>query len=404
MEGSPKRWNMGLIDSIFFSHEANTIKAIPLAISEYPDRIIWSGSKNGCFSVRSAYHMEMERLAGSGGSGGASTSGQDTRGQWWRALWKLNCPNKVKVFIWRFCKNALPTRPALRNRKLNVPPDCPLCGEVEESSLHVIWKCKSARQSWKDLFHDHWKEFKAGLNHCSNNLQLAGITLDIDTSIDLGTLWTTAWMLWNLRNSLVMQGVTPATTSIVPKVRDWLEKWRQVNVEVNELRHSQPKAKWAPPGSDAYKVNFDGALSTVVNKGGTGAVIRSDKGEFMAASSFCLDGAVNSDHVEAVAALVAMDVALSIGLRNIVLEGDSLTVINRGEEDLSCMGNIIRDIQCKALCFEAFSATHVRREANVAAHRTARLAISNSEFTVWMEDPPPFLLDVLLQDNLSFHQ
>jgi len=38
------------------------------------DKLVWQGSKNGCFSVRSAYHLEMDRRVQD--TGEASNSGE----------------------------------------------------------------------------------------------------------------------------------------------------------------------------------------------------------------------------------------------------------------------------------------------------------------------------------------
>jgi hypothetical protein len=54
---SIKRWNYALIDKCFSDYVANTIKNIPLCPLLPSDKIIWNGTSNGMFSVKSAYHM-----------------------------------------------------------------------------------------------------------------------------------------------------------------------------------------------------------------------------------------------------------------------------------------------------------------------------------------------------------
>jgi hypothetical protein len=54
-----KCWNEPLIHSIFCHEEAKVISSIPLNSSIPPDRLIWLGTFNGVFSVKSAYHLGM---------------------------------------------------------------------------------------------------------------------------------------------------------------------------------------------------------------------------------------------------------------------------------------------------------------------------------------------------------
>jgi hypothetical protein len=55
-------WNCSLIDSSFSAYEAKTIKSFPLCPSLLPDKVIWNGTFNGMFSVRSAYHLGMDLI------------------------------------------------------------------------------------------------------------------------------------------------------------------------------------------------------------------------------------------------------------------------------------------------------------------------------------------------------
>jgi hypothetical protein len=55
-----KQWNSPLIASIFLPEEAEVITNIPLSQSLPRDWLIWRCTKDGEFTVRSAYHLGME--------------------------------------------------------------------------------------------------------------------------------------------------------------------------------------------------------------------------------------------------------------------------------------------------------------------------------------------------------
>lgn len=95
--GNPPELNRGLIHSIFLEDKADIICSIPLSKYNQPDRRIWQASCSGEYTVRSAYHFEVERqeqLKAGGSSGSRNLS-------LWKKLWGLKVPNTTKVFLWR---------------------------------------------------------------------------------------------------------------------------------------------------------------------------------------------------------------------------------------------------------------------------------------------------------------
>lgn len=87
-------WKAELIREIFLPHEVDSILSIPLSPRLPEDSKVWAWSKIGLFTVRSAYGVSLKLLK--------KTSSTRTMGdcsdkakvaQFWKALWKLNCPN-----------------------------------------------------------------------------------------------------------------------------------------------------------------------------------------------------------------------------------------------------------------------------------------------------------------------
>lgn len=52
-------WNSEVIDALFYPHEAEVIKGLPLSARCPSDKIIWAASSNGLFSVRSTYSLAV---------------------------------------------------------------------------------------------------------------------------------------------------------------------------------------------------------------------------------------------------------------------------------------------------------------------------------------------------------
>ncbi|KAL5741239.1 hypothetical protein ACOSP7_027971 [Xanthoceras sorbifolium] len=116
----------------------DSILAIPLSLGDCADSLIWHFDKTGEYSVKSGYRVAArEKLSLSG-----SSSSSDSK--WWLALWNLNIPPKIKIFIWRVCHNVIPSLCNLCSRKIVVDPCCSRCGDAPESSAHALFWAKRA--------------------------------------------------------------------------------------------------------------------------------------------------------------------------------------------------------------------------------------------------------------------
>lgn len=133
-------WNIPLIQYIFNVAGATMICSLPLSLHGQPDRLMWSGSSTGVFSVRSAYHLGKEQILRA--SGESSKASQSRRV--WQRIRTLQVPGMVKNFIWRVCSNSLPTRANLFKRGITSDALCPIYGLFPETLIHILWSCNSA--------------------------------------------------------------------------------------------------------------------------------------------------------------------------------------------------------------------------------------------------------------------
>ena len=107
--------------------------------------------------------------------------------------------------------------------------------------------------------------------------------------------------------------------------------------------------------------------------------------------------------IKALATRRAMELALEIGLDNIVLEGDNeilFKALKNGDRSLAQHGHLTQDILFLNSHFLAFNLSLICRQCNKLAHSLARKAKSLPYMTVWMENVPSNLLSVF-QANLN---
>ena len=129
-------WKFSVVDFIFLPHEAKAIKSIPLSVCFPSDRLVWAKTANGKFTVKSAYHLAV-RISFSKNGGSALDCSLMRR--FWRSLWRLPIPHKVRHFAWRACREALPTKVNLKRKKVLTKDSCEWCKVKSKIAGHVLW-------------------------------------------------------------------------------------------------------------------------------------------------------------------------------------------------------------------------------------------------------------------------
>ncbi|XVF53229.1 hypothetical protein PTKIN_Ptkin05aG0083200 [Pterospermum kingtungense] len=102
-------------------------------------------------------------------------------------------------------------------------------------------------------------------------------------------------------------------------------------MKYNKAQHveSRRSGGWKPTVGDCFKVNFDGAFSVHEKKGGVGIIIRNSEGEVMGTLATSISLVTNHLLVKAIMGVKVLEFAKDMGFTKIILEGDSISVINR---------------------------------------------------------------------------
>ncbi|KAL4626434.1 hypothetical protein ACB092_05G096200 [Castanea dentata] len=324
-----KIWDGAKVRSIFLRQEADVVLGIPISNRLPKDSFIWAWTSNGKFIVKwkssSFDNSKMKAI--------------------WKMIWKLNCPNEFKHFMWRACKNILPTKNHLKG-----------CEFVK-----TVWSITKIKLPWLP---DPMRDF----------LDLVWVVMESHSNIDWVSFAKTAWSLWNNRNSKVHGG----------QCRD---EFKQDHHNLMRVLLVVPQP-WAPPPQGWYKVNSDGAMFKEVGGCGIGVVIRNDRGQMMGSMSkgwSCL---------------------WDLGLKQIILGSDSLTMVNSLREHNLIPNSIHKVVEGTIInlrCFDAWEVSHTRRSSNFAAHVLARHAKSVTKSLIWVEDTPPIIANQVPHDVICMN-
>lgn len=147
-----KQWNEELVRACFLPCDAECILRIPLSHSRDMDCVSWPYTKSGVYTVKSAYmlakYASVHQQLGVRGKG--EKSEQNTTAKEWGLVWKVKAPPKMRIILWRFAHDCLPTGKQMEMRNIPANNSCCHCGRFE-SLEHTFIQCQYVTEIWKEL-------------------------------------------------------------------------------------------------------------------------------------------------------------------------------------------------------------------------------------------------------------
>ncbi|KAL0423119.1 UNVERIFIED_CONTAM: hypothetical protein Sradi_0846700 [Sesamum radiatum] len=281
--------------------------------------MVWHYNKNGKFSVKSASHL-AQSIALENRSpldGQCSTSSSN-----WQFIWSTKVPNKIKVFLWRLCREAIPTTSTLLCRRCVVEQACLTCGVDTETSKHVFLECSYARQVWA-LSNLPWKVINSWQGDVTIWLKQVRKSLD-DAQFNWFAIL--CWRLWGRRNGLVMENKRYNPFYCITYASSLLSDF--LNSVVVKPSVLPSRNVWQPPDRESIKINFDAAVFDKGNRVGLGVIARDWKGTCLAWRTMIISNICSPEHGEALAARLAIEVRCHGRWTYCIIEGDCLQVVN----------------------------------------------------------------------------
>lgn len=139
-------WNDALINELFNPAEVSAIKSIQIREAPCQDRWVWKFTSKGMFSVKYAYHAQVQNSHSMVASSSCSLGGVSTTS--WKSLWNISFMPKVCNFLWKTLHNRLSVGENLLKRKVDIDNVCHLCEDQNESVKHLFIICPLALSIW----------------------------------------------------------------------------------------------------------------------------------------------------------------------------------------------------------------------------------------------------------------
>ncbi|XP_062028650.1 uncharacterized protein LOC133744575 [Rosa rugosa] len=390
-------WNVPMVKSLFLTHEADMILGMPLGLRSIPDKLVWHYTKNGVYSVNSGYWVARDLQIRQSGSG-AGSSYNGSKGIW-EKIWRINAPQKIRVFMWRAIHGFLPCATNLQQRRILDDPSCWFCRGPLETALHALWDCPKAKKTWKKTFLNGvckvWQ--------LPTFLDLVHHVYTIANETEFESFCFTAWWIWRNRNLGRHGEKIREPAEVAQLASEWQNEYASLSWTKSggEVGIDQNKVVWNPPQQGHIKMNFDGACDLKNGICGLGVVFRDHLGGLKGALAVPQVGNLSPRSVEALALLHGLRFAAHVGFSNIEIEGDALSVINTlhdSSEDLSSEGHIIDEVKSLAQSLFICSSHFVKRVGNQVAHRLAKEALKVSYPLLCLESGPLWLHESVSKD------
>lgn len=361
------KWKKEIIESLFLPEIANQIIAMPLSVNGGEDRRIWRFTKNGMFTVKSAYHVTVEKYSQ------ATLHHQSPSAipSNWKRLWRIQTLPRVRNFLWKVCMNAVPTRANLAKRHIMADAICGMCGEEPETVDHALLHCREIAQIWYisplriDMRHHSGSSFK----------ELLWETMDKQPAAVSSLMAFTAWEIWQARNKLYFEDKKFEMISVLHRAQNgFMEYTASYEKEEQTSGVQVMKCQWIKPELGKLKCNCDAAVHQdgII---GMGFVVRDHEGNIRLAGKNEMRAEGSTTLLEGLAMRYALQMISQYHISVEYVESDNLSLVESvlGHQKPEVYVDIItQDIRNLATSVDNPKFKYVQRQANKVAHHLAR--------------------------------
>lgn len=273
MKIGTREWDREVVQDLFEMRDQMLIYGIPLSNRHDDDIRYWCRERSGRFTVKSAYKL-LQELKGDWAPN--ANSG------FWRRLWNLKIPPKVKNFLWRASNGFLPTKTALCMKHVPISLLCPTCVASEESTLHCLVKCGFAEACRRET------GFSSVADGSVSFAGWLGAAMTQFNNTMVSRLVMLVWLVWKARNSVVWNNTYLHVDEVVRTAQFTLDQWveaqsRNFDPSIAVIYAMDGKELWTTPERNIIKINVDTALFNDENSYGYGCVARDHLSRMMGA-------------------------------------------------------------------------------------------------------------------------
>ncbi|RLN42620.1 retrotransposon protein, putative, unclassified [Panicum miliaceum] len=393
-------WDDDLLNQTFWSEDVEVIKSIPVHF-DLDDVLAWHFDIRGIFSVKSAYKVYRDVVEHESRRGQASTAANcRTDETFWKKLWKLNCPGKIKHFLWRLGHNSVAVRCNLKRRGMEIDTRCVMCNRLDEDGGHLFCNCKFVKYIWREL---NIEEVRCRLANQVSVQMFMSLIWELEEKMQLRVVML-LWHWWLERNRVREGERRRSASELAFIIAAQSDEFLKIDSKAHQAQNG-PSKHWCKPVGDTLKINVDGAFFAETKSGGWGYVIRDADGAVILAGAG-ITRAMDAFHTEVVACQAGLKAACEKGMTRIVLETDSMMLrlaMEGNTFSLAPTGGLVHEIKMLASSsFVCFSVLYCPRVCNGVAHAlAARGCKCSPNSDLYWDGVPTGLENLVAEESLA---
>ncbi|KAL5555861.1 hypothetical protein UlMin_038097 [Ulmus minor] len=371
-------WNKTLIEYLFNADDAKAIPSLPIGSFDHDDILFWHHTKDGDYTVKSGYKVALESR------GCIEPSKSSPMQQWWKILWGLKLPPKVKTFCWKLCKGWLPTSLALSWQGMKIDKLCFCCKFHTETIFHALWKCSLVKDIWIRCGFSHFID----QNWECDIIRFLWRMHNLLSPKEFQLFIIVSWQLWAARNNHFHKNSCPSPERVVDDAIKWLDDFISVtDLKPKNGTNRSTDTRWKPPDRGKFLINVDAATNIRSGTRGLSVIIRNSVGEVFCARVIHWPFPTSIEAAESLAIKWGIITALEAGFTGFTVASDCVSIVNalnnRNKNYGEC-GIILDEILnlFSSSSFEGLLFTPIG--ANRAAHNIARFAVLSNGSHTWL--------------------
>ncbi|XP_021724883.1 uncharacterized protein LOC110692191 [Chenopodium quinoa] len=352
------KWDADRVRTIMGEDLAAVILSIPLSHCPSNDRLFWRCSKDGNFSVRSCYWLVRRGCV----EGVVNVISEEC----WRSVWRLQCPPKLKHFLWCAIRGNMAIIERLLYRHITSNSD-------EEKATPI------------SSFADRWLWLVNKLS-AENNRKAAALM----------------WACWRCRNLQLFEDVWPDPVLLAAGFCRLADDYTRHMQNVRPLGGCNIRSsclRWYPPHFGMVKINTDAHVLSG-NMAGLGVVCRNYCGKILMIATKKIHY-TDPKCAEFQAIRYALSIARRFNYDNVWVESDALGVINTISHEsrgFSPIFSVYDDIRRDRSLFLSCKFSYVKRNGNTMAHLVAREDTAGDEELIRVTNFPSSIVTLAMLD------